>query len=664
MSENNRVYKSAAPYNFIGLDKFILERCSEENEIMNHDRYCDDLNTGCIKYEIEVLTPLHISSGEENSDKVNLLFKNPQEKYVIPGNTIRGMTRFNASVFSFASVINKSTNKKDIANNRFYYRTFASNDKGMREWYNKKVGFMARTSSGFTYTVLENVEAGYIRKHGNGYTITPAVKLGNKSYTSIHEFELRNKGIRGINYLYQDGLKKEDYKDKNLLLEKKNRNYRPYIKEIRYNTDGNRPIIDINGKYKGCLANSNYIDGKVHHFLIFEEDKNSEVIYVTKEQAELYIDDMKYTHKQNANSKKAKKAFEYYELPNREVKPVFFVKENNNLFFGFTPYLRLPADGDIYDGIPETHRNYKGRDFVDSIFGWLDFRTKVSFLDALCEDPEPFNDIYQMVLGEPKPSWYKGYIKQEKENALESYCSEKYKIRGRKFYWMKDSADTDPMLSSLPGSGKEDRISTKMYCIKEKTKFSGEVRFENLSDEELGLLLYSLKQGDTEGYFSLGMGKPYGLGKCKIKVNQLIIDNLTERYMSFRNNSGKEKTGEIDKYISAFKKYVIDHYKIKVNDVNEIKSYKEYSLSKHIMKNIETRYMRIDEFANRSELPTLEEVINGIRVSDKMKIDEKPVNKHQNKNKHRNYQNKKPYDNLNTNAFAILKDLKFEENKD
>ena len=88
---------------------------------------------------------------------------------------------------------------------------------------------------------------------------------------------------------------------------------------------------------------------------------------------------MKYTHKQNANSKKAKKAFEYYELPNREVKPVFFVKENNNLFFGFTPYLRLPADGDIYDGIPETHRNYKGRDFVDSIFGWLDFRTKVSF---------------------------------------------------------------------------------------------------------------------------------------------------------------------------------------------------------------------------------------------------------------------------------------------
>jgi len=659
MSENNRVYKSTAPYNFIGLDKFILERCSDENEIINHDRYYGNLNTGYINYDIEVITPLHISSGLKNSDNVNLLFKNPQGKYVIPGNTIRGMTRFNASIFSFASVINHSINKKDIVNNRFHYRTSASTDKGMREWYNNKVGIKVRTSKGFTYTVLEKVEAGYIRKHDDGYIITPAVKLGNKSYTSIHEFELRNKGIRDINYLYQDGLKKEDYKNKKLLLEKKNRNYKPYIKDIRYNTDGNRPIIDINGKYKGFLVNSNYIDGKVHHFLIFEEDKNSETINVSKEQAELYIEDMKYTQKQNANNERAKSHFKYYELPNMEIKPIFYVKENNNLFFGFTPYLRLPAEGDIYDGIPETHKNYNGRDFVDSMFGWQDFRTKVSFLDALCEEPEPVDDIYQMVLGEPKPSWYKGYIKQEKESALESYCSEEYEIRGRKVYWMKESVDTDAMVSSLPGPGKEDKISTKMYCIKEKTKFSGKVRFENLSDEELGLLLYSLKQGDTEGYFSLGMGKPYGLGKCKIRINQLIIDNLTEKYMSFRNTS--EKIREIDSYISAFKKYVIDHYKIKVNDVNEIKSYKEYFLSKNIMKNIETRYMKVNEFANRAELPTLEDAINGIKVSDKMKIDEKQCNKHQ--NKRRNYKNSKSYDrlNLNTNAFDKLKDYKVEK---
>jgi len=69
----------------------------------------------------------------------------------------------------------------------------------------------------------------------------------------------------------------------------------------------------------------------------------------------------------------------------RRSKTVFFVKEGDRLIFGFTPYLRIPAEGDIYGGIPEVHKNYTGTDFVDAMFGWRDFRTKLSFLDAVCE---------------------------------------------------------------------------------------------------------------------------------------------------------------------------------------------------------------------------------------------------------------------------------------
>jgi len=98
--------------------------------------------------------------------------------------------------------------------------------------------------------------------------------------------------------------------------------------------------------------------------------------------AELYTDDLKYTQERNAASKEIYK--EYYELPKEgEVKPVFFVKEGDRLIFGFTPYLRIPAEGDIYGGIPEVHKNYTGTDFVDAMFGWRDFRTKLSFLDAV-----------------------------------------------------------------------------------------------------------------------------------------------------------------------------------------------------------------------------------------------------------------------------------------
>ena len=199
-----------------------------------------------------------------------------------------------------------------------------------------------------------------------------------------------------------------------------------------------------------------------------------------------------------------------------------------------------------------------------------------------------------MVLGEPKASWYKGYLKQRKDGELESYCTDDYKIRGRKIYWMKESADIEAMKLSLPRAGKIDRISTE-WSVTMKNKLLGRIRFENLSDEELGLLLYSLKQGDTEGLFNLGMGKPYGLGKCKISISRLVLNDIKLRYKSFSGNNA-ESDGNVEKYITVFKKYVVEHYKVKINDVNEIESYKEFNMSKTILKNANTRYMNVTEF--------------------------------------------------------------------
>jgi len=34
-----------------------------------HERYHEGLKTGCIQYEIEVITPLHISAGKKESGK-------------------------------------------------------------------------------------------------------------------------------------------------------------------------------------------------------------------------------------------------------------------------------------------------------------------------------------------------------------------------------------------------------------------------------------------------------------------------------------------------------------------------------------------------------------------------------------------------------------------
>jgi len=103
-------------------------------------------------------------------------------------------------------VINEPKGKKDIENKRFFYRTFASKDANIRKWYSDTLGMRLRQRGSFKYTVLEKVHAGYIRKRGEEYVITPAVKIGNKnvddesrmkSYMPIHEWELRNLNVQG-----------------------------------------------------------------------------------------------------------------------------------------------------------------------------------------------------------------------------------------------------------------------------------------------------------------------------------------------------------------------------------------------------------------------------------------------------------------------------------
>ncbi|HHV29775.1 MAG TPA: TIGR03986 family CRISPR-associated RAMP protein [Clostridium sp.] len=698
MGNNEKiVYKSKAPYNFIGLEDFVLDRCRAEEELSMHDRYHENLKTGSIQYEIEVVTPLHISasekgtSGERGEDKEKEytgkkeLFRNPLGQYVIPGNTIRGLTRYNASIFSFASVINEPKGKKDIGDRRFYYRTFASSDTNIRNWYCNTMGIRQRPRGKFRYTVLERVQAGYIRKRGEEYVITPAVKIGSsdagdenrmQSYTSIHEWELRKLNLKGIYYLYKDNIKKEDYKDDSKLRRNREIQYRPYIKEIRYNVDGGKPKIDINGKFKGVLANSNYINGKRHHYLIYEEDKNSAEIIVSKKLAELYTEDLEYTHKCNAASKEIYEGKEYYALPkSEEVKPVFYVKEGDKLIFGFTPYLRLPAEGDIYGGIPEVHKDYNGTDFVDALFGWKDFRTKLSFMDAVCDSSSPdITKEYEMMLAEPKPSWYKGYLKQRKDT-LESYNTEGYQIRGRKFYWMKNSLD----IQGMEEQDKKEKLVTKIKCYAEGTRFIGKIKFENLTEEELGLLIYSLKQGDTDGYFNLGKGKPYGFGKCRIRILEFFTEDIKEKYASFDANYRREE--KIDKYVEVFKKYIIEHYRKKVGNINEIMSYREFELSKKFLDNSESRYMKVSEFAQRAELPTLEDAVRetGNVISTKMKGAKGKYNNQKNHGKpdkedskkgHYNKQGMSKFNsnntktsNLNTEAFNKLKDFKFDNDK-
>lgn len=58
--------------------------------------------------------------------------------------------------------------------------------------------------------------------------------------------------------------------------------------------------------------------------------------------------------------------------------------------------------------------------------------------------------------------------------------------------------------------------------VKEQTRFSAEIRFDNLNDAELGALLWLCALGENR-YLKLGAGKPLGFGSVTAKVTEVEI---------------------------------------------------------------------------------------------------------------------------------------------
>ena len=107
-----------------------------------------------------------------------------------------------------------------------------------------------------------------------------------------------------------------------------------------------------------------------------------------------------------------------------------------------------------------------------------------------------------MILGEPKPGYARAYLDRNS------------RLRGFKQYWLKDTQKTD-----VP-SGKE-KVGTALCPLPAGTRFHGVVRFKNLSDAELGLLVWSLCL-DEGCYQNVGMGKPYGYGRMSVRVERMV----------------------------------------------------------------------------------------------------------------------------------------------
>lgn len=370
----------------------------------------------------------------------------------------------------------------------------------------------------------------------------------------------------------------------------------------------------------------------------------------------------------------------------RDGEPVFFLLNNDNKvrFLGRAQMFRLPYNNSPLDFVPVRLRfpilkvlaiyfkmlfiNQQSVkyatlialftsfvDIADAIFGFIGnkklnsskaYASRVYITDGLLKSDQKEKvqasldrKPEQILLSSPKPTTFQHYLVQPKETKahqenLKHYASQppidtesgETVIRGHKLYWHRDckievpeNADTQTSLIKPIDSGIE---------------FTFTIHFENLSDVELGALLWVLSlssdksqtletgKPDETYCFSLGMGKPFGMGAVKIDYKLYLSDRIA-RYSQLFDRKGwsqdekdqDEVTQEEIKCISEFEKYILD--RISENDYPDKHNRQQLEHLKQIPR-IEmllamlqcdsppeaTDYMELDDFKSRKVLPT------------------------------------------------------------
>ena len=191
---------------------------------------------------------------------------------------------------------------------------------------------------------------------------------------------------------------------------------------------------------------------------------------------------------------------------------------------------------------------------------------RVFFTDAVLDKKSA--DVVSEValikaLGQPHATYKNFYYEKDKRT-----------IRGRKFYWHHgDKIDAGKNVSSYYNTCLKDkepaRYNSSIQYLKPMNKFTFEVRFTRLTEEELGVLIYSLELEKGMAH-KFGKAKSLGLGSCEIKIDKLLLES-EDKYKAFTK---AYRDGDTKKYKDeCMKKYITDN-RIEIKELKGILSKK------------------------------------------------------------------------------------------
>ncbi|AFZ18421.1 TIGR03986 family type III CRISPR-associated RAMP protein [Allocoleopsis franciscana] len=661
----NRI--AVAPYNFVELPAKVVEAeqpLPSGNRYHPHEKVELPRHTGRIECTLTTKSKLYTRCGwspedfakygdtsfkdlpDELQQKRANFFINPAtQQPIIPGSSIRGMLRTLVEIVSFSKIERVSDNQ------RLFFRAVTSNPK--KESWGEEYK---------QYVSPKKVEAGYLKKDNQGWYIQPAKIIEKATFAWVRQADISLPGF--INF-DDDGYEPQyiNVSYQNVAVDQTDRAKRLFAHNVELpDTHLKKGVFVTSGNMKQKEDDNSL---RCNHCIVFPENEEVDP---------LPIDNIAIEHYRNALTDFQKKLpFDKDWGVLEKGRPVFYYHDGKSEtvgFFGQSPNFRIPYSPEgnghattVADFIPPNLKKIVLIDLADAIFGWVKQDSeneklpkdkkqrsgRVFITDAILEKSQiekvkqsQQRQAQEILLSSPKLTTFQHYLVQpdaDKSN-LKHYASKppteteagETVIRGHKLYWHK------PCKIEVPKNS--DTQTSLIKPIDSELQFTFDIYFENLSKVELGTFLWVLSlsseksqtlgtcKSDEKYCFSLGMGKPLGMGAVKIDYN-LHLSKRNERYSRLFNDA-QWKTGEEDQSqtakeeeesVKTFEEYVLDRICCQDYPINksreQLQHLKELPRIEMLLAMLQcnkipdvdkTRYMRIEpkpsEYAERRVLPT------------------------------------------------------------
>ena len=554
------------PYNFVSL--------KYENNVVDRGKRVLGKNTGKLVCKLVNKTPLFImGETNQNGNHTEEKFYREEGITTIPASSLKGSIRNIIDVLTDSVIRNVEDEKLE-----------------------------QRMGAGKFESVFGIIES--LPENGKKGIIVEAEKIKVKTKEKIKNSNKSNDYGKEFSKKYneKDGLiERVKLRDSIYKLQKTEIQMRPGItvkeKLIRNSKEYKDYLIDDENGVQGVLWFTSPIFGKIHEKLLIPK-KNGRKFEFSKEEYE----DFKYIIKQRAerikNGKDINSSTFYYDKNLEIGDPVLFEVKGGKMaeHLAFSEIPRLRYQFSPFDLVPEEFRpgdSLENLSFSERLFGTTGDTTKkdeekkdelvalsgrVFFEDAKNYKPEMIdngNPVTLKAFGEPHPTLTTFYL----DNIEKNYNENKgVSIRGRKFYWHHKEKIGKPfseyrksveMPKDKNGQNKF-AYNSSLELMDINNEFEFNVNFENLTDEELGVLIYAIELEDGLLH-KVGKGKAFGFGSCKIEIKEFLLENK-DKYKDFLIEPFEKESKKEDYINKAKEKRYFDENRKNIKELKAILS--------------------------------------------------------------------------------------------